>query len=128
MLRSRCCSYSLNMLLLCVDWVPNTGPNTTRVRVSMPRECEALNGQRQKHEGSHSNSHHTSARGGQLRLLRPAVRSRVVDLRRAETPPDADPAEDVELATYCCGGVTPPASAHASQLRPCVGLRVVQAD
>eukprot|EP00964_Phaeocystis_antarctica_P121217 scaffold84902_cov63-Phaeocystis_antarctica.AAC.3 len=68
------------------------------------------------------------ARGGQARPLRPAVRSRIVDLYRAEIPLGADPAEDVELATHHSRGVTPPSDAHASQLRPCVGLRVVHAD
>eukprot|EP00964_Phaeocystis_antarctica_P011544 scaffold6389_cov75-Phaeocystis_antarctica.AAC.7 len=77
---------------------------------------------------SESNCHHVAARGGQARHLRPAVRSRVVDLRRAEKPLVAGPAKDVELATHPCGGVTPPGCAHASQLRPCVGLWVVHAD
>ena len=74
---------------------------------------------------SESDCHHLIARGGQARLLRPAVQSRVVDLSRVETPTGAAPAEDVELATHRCGGVRPPSVAHASQLRPCVGLRVV---
>ena len=67
-------------------------------------------------------------RQGQARPLHPAARSRVVDLRRAETPTVVGPAEDVELATHRCGGVTKPISAHADQLRPYVGLRVVHAD
>ena len=65
------------------------------------------------------------ARGGQARHLCPAVRSRVVDLRRTDSPTSAGPAKDVKLATHCCGGVRPPSDAHASQLRPYVGLRVV---
>ena len=65
------------------------------------------------------------ARGGQARHLRPAVRSRVVDLRRAKILTGAETAEDVELATHRCGGVKPPSGAHACQLRPCIGLRIV---
>ena len=74
---------------------------------------------------SESGRRRKAACGGQARHLRPAVRSRVVDLRRAEAPPGAPPAEDVELASHRCGGVNPPSGAHASQLRPRVGLRVV---
>ena len=48
---------------------------------------------------SESDCHHLIARGGQARLLRPAVQSRVVDLSRVETPTGAAPAEDVELAS-----------------------------
>eukprot|EP00964_Phaeocystis_antarctica_P048467 scaffold28066_cov63-Phaeocystis_antarctica.AAC.1 len=77
---------------------------------------------------SESYRHHIVAGGGQARLWRPAVRGRVVDLRRAEKLTGAEPAEDVELATQRCGGMTRPTDAHASQLRPCVGLRVVHAD
>ena len=66
-----------------------------------------------------SDCHHTVARGGQVRHLRPAVVDKQVllfvraDLRRAETPTVVPPAEDVELATHRCGGVTVPNGAHA---------------
>ena len=74
---------------------------------------------------SESDRHHTNSLGGQARHLRPAVRGRVVDLRRAETLTGVPPTEDVELATHRCGGVSSPSGAHACQLRPCIGLRIV---
>ena len=61
---------------------------------------------------SESDGHYSRAWGGQLRLLRPAVRRKVVDLRRAKTPPFAVPAEDVELTTHRYGGVMLPSDAH----------------
>ena len=66
---------------------------------------------------SESDRRQAVARGGQARPLRPAVRSRVVDLRCVNIPLDADPAEDVELAHHRCGGVKSPSVArqgHAS--------------
>ena len=54
-------------------------------------------------QGSKSVSHQITACGGQARHLSPAVRGRVVDLRRAETVTGGGvPAEDVELAIHRC--------------------------
>eukprot|EP00964_Phaeocystis_antarctica_P105709 scaffold70712_cov61-Phaeocystis_antarctica.AAC.2 len=60
-----------------------------------------------------SDSRHAGARRWQARCLRPAVRSWVVDLHRAETPTGVAPAKDAELAAHHCGGVKPPSGAHA---------------
>ena len=64
---------------------------------------------------SESDRHHSTARRGQARHLRPAIRSSVVDLCRAEILVlvlvlilAADPAEDEELATHHGRGVSPP--------------------
>eukprot|EP00964_Phaeocystis_antarctica_P081037 scaffold50658_cov63-Phaeocystis_antarctica.AAC.2 len=102
----------------------------------MTPRCPRHSSPHEEHRGnvpgsqrSESDRRQAGAHGGQVRRLRPAIRSRVVDFRRAETPPTGVPAEDVELATHRCGGMVPPSDAHAaSQLCPCVGLRVVHED
>eukprot|EP00964_Phaeocystis_antarctica_P000690 scaffold383_cov60-Phaeocystis_antarctica.AAC.2 len=67
--------------------------------------------------------------------MSPAVRSRVIYFHSVKTCIlnyigvfAREPAEDVELAIRCCGGVSPSNLAHACQLHPCVGLRVVHED
>ena len=77
---------------------------------------------------SESGRHEIAARRGQARHLRPAVRCRVVHLRRADETLTGVvlPVEDVELAAHRCGGMTPPSDAHASQLRPFVGQWVIR--
>eukprot|EP00964_Phaeocystis_antarctica_P116337 scaffold80276_cov62-Phaeocystis_antarctica.AAC.2 len=79
---------------------------------------------------SESDRCNVNARAGQAwPLHHPAVRSRVVDLHRAKISRAAvvDPAEDVELTTHRCRGVTIPSDAHAGQLSPSVGLWVIHA-
>ena len=61
-------------------------------------------------------------RGGQARPLRPAARSRVVDLRRAEAP-TAEPAEDIEHTTHRCGGV--PAQQEIATTLSRAGVKLV---